>query len=113
MNDTCLRPGCGETAVGRGLCARCYRIACALVRGKRTTWAKLVRTGRALEARPGARAQPYMKGGITAWLLRVRVPARGKFVANVALERGSRVVAGRIVERNGGRSRRRMRGSLR
>ena len=40
MNATCLRPGCGETAVGRGLCARCYRIACALVREKRTTWAR-------------------------------------------------------------------------
>ena len=112
MKATCLRPGCGETAVGRGLCARCYRIACALVREKRTTWTRLVRTGRALEARPGARVQPYLKGGITAWLLGVRVPARAKFVANVALANGSRV-AGRIREPGGGRSRRCLRGSPR
>jgi hypothetical protein len=53
-----------RTGVGRGLMPGA-RIACAWS-GKANHLAKLVRTGRALEARPGSRAAVH-EGGITAW----------------------------------------------
>ena len=62
----CLRPGCDMPAVSRGLCTNCYAAAKYYVNVNKTSWAKLVSTGKAKPGRnPAKRESKYAN-----WLLK-------------------------------------------
>lgn len=57
----CKNPGCESTdKITRGLCKRCYNAARQhVVRSKRTTWAKLEKTGK---------SEPRVKRSLGGWM---------------------------------------------